>query len=145
MINVTIDRAELLTAIKDTIDKIVDPCSVAAGAPAGLVAMGLVRDIDLEDRADGTHVSIDMCITEPGCMMASIFELTVHREVLELAGVSAVHVAVDHGFVWDPSLMAPEYRTRLEQARASAAERMKTSGLVDLGLPTQPPASAGQR
>lgn len=141
----TTNHAELLSEIRTTINKIVDPCSAAAGAPAGLISMGLVRSIDLVDDGDGVHVSIGMCITEPGCMMASLFELTVRRDVAAIPGVSDVDAAVDHGFVWDPSLLQPEYQTKLDEARAAMAERIRPVGAVDVGFPTRPPVAVGTR
>lgn len=140
-------RAELIEEIQATIDKVIDPCSIASGAPVGLVEMGLVRNIDIieDGDSDGANVSIDMCVTEPGCMMASVFELTVRRDVAEIPGVSSVKVAVDHGYLWEPSMMAPTYRERLKQVRTAAEAKRRASAPVDLGLPRRVPESVGRR
>jgi metal-sulfur cluster biosynthetic enzyme len=112
-------------AVWDALERIVDPCSAAMGVPAGLVSLGLVRDVQVNGPRDGATVDVTLCITEPGCLMAAVFKTTAERELSELQGVASVRVEVDHGYIWDPSDMAPAYRERLETARAARVENMK--------------------
>ena len=112
-------------AVWDALERIEDPCSVASGAPAGLVSMGLVRTVDVEGPPESARVDVTLCITEPGCLMAAVFKKAAERDLADLPGVAEVEVQVDHGYIWDPSDMAEPYRERLKRARAERLERMK--------------------
>jgi metal-sulfur cluster biosynthetic enzyme len=105
------------------LEEIVDPCSTAAGVPAGLVSMGLVRSIQLPSPATDGTLRVTLTMTEPGCMMAAIFAENARERLAPLAGadgfhdVSGVEVALDASQVWEPDDMAPAYRSRLVAAR----------------------------
>jgi metal-sulfur cluster biosynthetic enzyme len=119
------DAASLREQISACLEAIVDPCSTASGAPAGLVSMGLVRDVAVDVRRHGAQVRVTLCITEPGCLMGALFQLTAERELARLPGVAEVDVRVDHGHVWSPEQMTAEYRRRLAEVRAQRAKHMK--------------------
>jgi metal-sulfur cluster biosynthetic enzyme len=123
--------------ISARLEGIVDPRSVASGAPAGLVSMGLVREVCVEERSEGAHVRVTLCITEPGCLMGALFKLTAERELAGLADVAEVEVEVDHGHVWGPEQMTDGYRRRLAEVRAQRAEHMRA-----LPLSNQRPRTA---
>ncbi len=113
-------RTQTVLAI---LEEIVDPCSAAAGVPAGLVSMGLVRSIELPSPAADSTLRVTLTMTEPGCMMAAIFAENARERLAPLAGadgfhdVTGVEVALDTTQVWEPDDMAPEYRSRLAAAR----------------------------
>ena len=92
-------RNTLEKEISSRLESIRDPCSVASGVPAGLVSLGLVREVRCEEHSDGTDVRITLCITEPGCLMGAVFEVEVERQVATLPGVRRVDVTVDHGYI----------------------------------------------
>jgi len=123
----TIESPEALTAsVWQALETITDPCSRAMGAPAGVVSLGLVRAVEVKHRPrEGASVRITLCITEPGCLMAAVFQQTAQTELAQLPGVGNVAVVVDHGHVWDPSQMAPDYRSTLSRLRAERLERMR--------------------
>jgi metal-sulfur cluster biosynthetic enzyme len=105
------------------LEEIVDPCSTAAGVPAGLVSMGLVRSIRLPSPAAAGPLRVTLTMTEPGCLMAAIFAENARERLAPLVDahgfhdVTAVDVGVDTTQVWEPDDMAPEYRRRLTDAR----------------------------
>jgi metal-sulfur cluster biosynthetic enzyme len=112
-------------AVWRTLEEIIDPCSAAMGAPAGLVSLGLVRTVQVEEREDaGTHVRVTLCITEPGCLMAALFQQAAHERLCSLPGVGDVEVRVDHGHVWAPDQMDSAYRARLTRLRAQRLAHM---------------------
>lgn len=117
-------EASLWEAVKGQLETIVDPCSTASGAPAGLVSMGLVGPISIEAKEHGAHVRVTLYITEPGCMMGALFQLTAQRKLSDLHGVASVEVQVDYGHIWGPEQMTPEYRDRLAKVRACRAAHM---------------------
>lgn len=119
------DHAALRRAISSCLEAIVDPCSAASGAPGGLVSMGLVGDVVIEQRPNGAHIDVTLFITEPGCMMGAVFQTTAQRELCSLPGVESAEVRVDHSHVWGPEQMTPEYRRRLADFRARQTTHMK--------------------
>jgi metal-sulfur cluster biosynthetic enzyme len=123
-------RASLRDEIFARLEAIIDPCSAASGIPAGLVSMGLVGDVTIEEQKDGAYVRITLYITEPGCLMGALFQLTAQRELGSLPGVAYVEVSIDYGHVWGPEQMTPEYRRRLTETRARRAAHMKAQPLL---------------
>jgi metal-sulfur cluster biosynthetic enzyme len=118
-------HADLRESVRRALETIIDPCSQAMGAPAGLISLGLVRNVAVDDGANaGARVRVTLCITEPGCLMAALFQEMAQRELSRLPGVGEVDIVVDHGHIWDPQQMEPQYRRRLSQVRAARMKRM---------------------
>ena len=113
-------KAEVLACL----ESIVDPCSVAAGARAGLVSMGLVGDITIENRAAGRHVNVTLHVTEPSCLMGAIFQANALTAITALSGVGSAAVEIDRTHLWSPQEMSPEYRRRLADFRAAQSSRL---------------------
>ena len=100
-----VTQSDVRAAVMACLEKIVDPCSVASGVPAGLVSMGLVGPIEIEDGRAGAKVHVTLYITEPGCLMGSLFELTAVRALNELPGIAEAEVAMDYDHFWGPERM----------------------------------------
>ncbi len=116
--------ASLREAISSRLEAIVDPCSAASGAPAGLISMGLVGDVKIEEREQGAHVDVTLYLTEPGCIVGAIFQVTAQRELAALPGIESADVQIDHAYLWDPTQMTPAYQARLAEFRACQAAHM---------------------
>jgi metal-sulfur cluster biosynthetic enzyme len=105
--------------VRAILDTIVDPCSRAAGAPAGISEMGMVPDITISP-GDGnkSDVRVHLIVTHPFCMMSNLFV----KEIIERLGaeewVDNAEVDFDPGMLWTPDRMSPDYAQRLEAARA---------------------------
>lgn len=108
-----------------TLEAIIDPCSIAAGAPGGLVSMGLVGNVEIKEGADGAEVDVVLFLTEPGCMMAAFFQITARQKLEALSGVGNANVSIDYGHIWDPLQMTKEYREKLTAYRACQTAHMK--------------------
>lgn len=107
-------------AVLELLNQVVDPCSVAAGLPAGLVDMGLVVDVDVTGPELERTVEVVLTITEPGCLMAVPF-VERAREVLSTAeGVASVDVSVDLHRMWTPEDMSADYQAALADKRANS-------------------------
>lgn len=106
-------------AVRAALNEIHDPCSVAAGLPAGLEEMGLVRSLEVVPGERGAVVRLAIGVTEPGCVMGYPFAEEAERRVGALPGVERVEVDFDHAHDWEPADMAPGYRRRLESHRAA--------------------------
>ncbi len=99
--------------VRAVLDTIIDPCSTAARAPAGLDTMGLVRTVVVECREGGAFISITVDVTHPFCMMAAVFMAEAQKRVVAMPGVATVEVSLHRGDLWTPDRMAPAYRDRL--------------------------------
>jgi metal-sulfur cluster biosynthetic enzyme len=110
-------------SIRDTLNQIVDPCSRAAGAPAGLVEMGMIPTVTLTDFSDGqVEVGVKLIVTHPFCMMSSIFISEIDQKLSAMPGVGKVNVEFDARDFWTPDLMSDGYRQRLDDIRARRRE-----------------------
>lgn len=103
--------------IRNVLNQIIDPCSVAAGCAAGLTDMGLIRRVELLQLADGAHLSVTIAVTEYGCLMGAPFASEAYRLLEALPGISNVEVKLDDRFDWDTLDMSDAYRERLVHHR----------------------------
>jgi metal-sulfur cluster biosynthetic enzyme len=87
--------------IEAVLDAIHDPCSVAAGRPLSVRAMGLVRGWTLTDG----ELTVTFAVTFPGCTMAPHFTEAARTALAALPGVERVVTRVDTEFVWTPAEM----------------------------------------
>lgn len=110
--------------VQAALDGVTDPCSQAAGAPAGLVEMGLVRELVIASGDGGAHVVVTLTLTDPGCLLGSEFARAAQEAVAAVPGVALAEVCVDHRVDWDPSRMTPAYRARLEAVRERRRSRL---------------------
>lgn len=111
---------DLADRINECLNAIVDPCSITAGAPAGLVDMGLVMKSEIEPRDEGgLRAVIEIGITHPFCMMAGVFLNEVRQRVGAIDGIAEVAVTLDSNTVWTPDLMSAPYRAKLDAVRAA--------------------------
>ena len=113
MSSIMLDEARVWTEL----NTIVDPCSRAAGAPAGIAEMGLVRQLEIHHSPEGASIRVVIGVTEPGCLMGAAFINDARKLLRELPGVAEVQVSMDHAFDWTPEDMAPPYQARLDQLR----------------------------
>jgi metal-sulfur cluster biosynthetic enzyme len=108
--------------IEAALDTIFDPCSISAGVPLGLRAMGVIGEIEISD--DGA-VTVELCLTSPGCVMGvALFEPEIIDTVGELTGVRSVSVRFGDALSWSEEKISPEGRRRLLEVRQKAAERV---------------------
>jgi len=104
--------------VRAALDEIHDPCSVVAGAPAGLDEFGLVTSVSIEPEPDGAAVRVTVGVTEPSCLMAVTFIRDARNKLAALPGVTHADVSLDPGLRWTENRLRPEYRVRLERKRA---------------------------
>jgi len=110
--------------VQEILNTIMDPCSMNAGVPAGLVDMGLVRDVHVDkDREGRCHVSVAIGVTEPTCVLLGSFANEAHERLSALSGVSSVNVRVLGDLQWSEDDLSPEYRVRLERLRREKRSR----------------------
>ena len=104
--------------VRALLNSIIDPCSAAAGAPAGLDDMGLVRAVSFEPTAGaGVQLTVVIAVTEYGCLLGAAFAHSAYEKLVGLVGVEAVTVNLDSRFDWVPSDMSEAYVARLAAHR----------------------------
>jgi metal-sulfur cluster biosynthetic enzyme len=113
------DERERLIA--EILASVPDPCSVAAGAPLGLLDMGLVRSWTIDDE---DHLSVILDITSPACMMAGHFILDAETRLAEVPGIRSVSVRVEPSFEWSEERLTPRGAEILARRRQLARERI---------------------
>ena len=116
-------------AVRAALDAVVDPCSEVAGVPAGLLEMGLVRDLDIEAVDAGATVRVTIGVTEPTCLMGPALASGARDRVSAVPGVTRVEVTLCDDD-WMPSDMAPAYRARLAAHRAAKRAALGLGGEV---------------
>lgn len=122
----TVTKDQVLQILND----IVDPCSSTAGVPTGLVDMGMVESVDVTDQPDGTHIAVDLLMTEFGCLMAVPFRVTATDLLETLPGVAHVEIGLCTTTEWTEDRMSPETRLQLAERRSSRRR--------ELGIPEVP-------
>ena len=107
----------LVEGVDRILNGIVDPCSTAAGAPAGLVDMGLIRERSVEPDGTGWQVRVRLSVTHPFCMMAAVFINDVEKRLRAMREWTLIDVRLDSKTIWSPEMMTPAYAARLEDVR----------------------------
>lgn len=128
-----------VSEVLDVLNRIVDPCSAAAGVPAGLVDMGLVRSVSVQQGEVGPLIEVALLTTHPFCMMGAVFISEATERLASLPGAPEVRVALDASVPWSPDLMKPDYAARLN---ANRAERGHPEGAATSLTTTERPRAA---
>jgi len=89
--------------IRDSLKDVEDP-----EMKISVIELGLIYDIRIDEKDDGTHAEIDMTLTSPGCPVAPELMSAVHRSALATEGIESVHVNLTFSPLWDPRVHASE-------------------------------------
>jgi metal-sulfur cluster biosynthetic enzyme len=95
-----------LQAISDALQHVVDPCSIATGAPVSLADMGMIKQIEVS----GERVRITLRVTSALCLQIGNIVDAVERNISRIPGISSVACTVDPSGDWTPAMMAPNAR-----------------------------------
>lgn len=105
---------KLTTAnVRAALGRVVDPCSIATGAPISIPDMGLVKDISISNGC----VKVVLQLTSPWCFQVDIIIEAVKARVAELEGVDEVQCEIDSAAEWTPDMIAPSARAALRRIR----------------------------
>ena len=102
-----------LGPLRDALQRVVDPCSIATGVPVDLIDMGLVKDL----RLDGGTAHVELIVTSPLCTQVGLIIERVQEVLKGVDGVGSVEVTVDARAQWWPGMMAASARERLRAVR----------------------------
>ncbi len=100
--------------VQQALERVVDPCSITAGAPISVVDMGMINAVSVD--AEG-GVDISMRATSAMCTMIAGIMQVVEREVGGVEGVSEVRVELTSGSLWTEAEMTERGRRILGERR----------------------------
>jgi metal-sulfur cluster biosynthetic enzyme len=102
-------QAEAIIRIKNILNTIGDPCSVASGTPMGIEEMGLIKDLHLDSNG---HLRIAMRLTAPLCHNVGYFNVEIKNRLMALDEVQSLDITMDHGLEWTPENISEQARER---------------------------------
>jgi metal-sulfur cluster biosynthetic enzyme len=107
------DVAVREATVRQALESVVDPCSIATGVPISLADMGLIKDL----RWLSGEVEVVLQLTSPICWQAANIIDAVERAVMTVPGARSVKCTLDPGYEWTPKMMSAEARERLRRIR----------------------------
>lgn len=111
--------------IQSALDRVIDPCSVGRGTPAGLRDMGMVTGISVDPLPDGgLCAEIDLRTTSPACTFHLYFEQQVRAQLASVAHVESVRIRWSEEFDWSDDAMSDGLKRRLREKRERIQARM---------------------
>ena len=110
--------------VRAVLNQIIDPCSRVAGAPVGLVDMGLIRRLTVTPGVGTVDVHMVIGVTEYGCLLAPSFASEARKLLDALPGIGVIDIELDAEFDWEPQDMSVAYRQRLAERRAATNQVM---------------------
>jgi len=110
--------------VRSALNAVIDPCSRAAGAPAGLSELGLINRIEITGTPGAQYVQIWIRVTEPGCMMGAAFVTSSRERLMQLEGLRDLQVFLSTEMDWTPRSMSTSYTARLNRHRSMRRESL---------------------
>lgn len=89
-------------AVKERLDTILDPCSVRMGKPRGLVGMGLVESVAIDE----AQIRVRLVLTGPGCFFYFQFADAIDDALTPIADGRRIDVAIDDTVLWTQDRMS---------------------------------------
>jgi metal-sulfur cluster biosynthetic enzyme len=121
----------LQTVESDTraaINEVLDPCSVGRNVPAGLVDMGMLRDLTVAEGPDGgVTARLELRLTSPGCTFQLYFERELRERLAAIPAIRDIQISWSRQFDWSDDDMSPNLRARLRAKQRSMLEKLATS------------------
>ena len=105
----------LASRVRDALDTVMDPCSIATRHPLSIVELGLLVDLDVDPEGE---VRVLLRATSPSCVLIGSIMKAAEERVSAVSGVRDVRIELDPDAVWTPDLMPDRGREKLRAARA---------------------------
>ena len=81
--------------------------------PVNIVELGLVYDLKILKKEEGSHIHVKMTLTAPGCGMGPVIAKDAEIKINDLSGVSDVIVEIVWEPIWDRDMMSDEAKLQL--------------------------------
>jgi metal-sulfur cluster biosynthetic enzyme len=106
---------EIVTAIKEALDTVVDPCSRMNGTWMSLMELGMIDSVATRN-AGG--VLIKLLLDDPTCAYLYEIQRAVRTAALSVPDVSHVEIEVVYDRIWTEDLLSARGREKLRASRA---------------------------
>src|ERR1700730_14985905 len=103
--------------INAALEKICDPCSIAANAAVSILDMGRIRGWSLDHEG---NLRVRMCVTSPSCTMSASMVKAAEAALSAIPALTSVRVEIDSGFFWTPGDMTERGRQILQSRREAS-------------------------
>jgi metal-sulfur cluster biosynthetic enzyme len=113
--------AELILAAAN---QILEPCGLAQGLSVGMVDMGLIRGVDVEQKGSNWSVRVRARVTSPDCLHFVYFERELRAAIAAIADFEKIDVEWIDGSDWTPDDMSPQLREQMNDRRRKQLKAM---------------------
>jgi metal-sulfur cluster biosynthetic enzyme len=108
-------------------NRILEPCGLAQGLSVGMVDMGLIRGVDVDQRDSGWSVRVRARVTSPDCLHFVYFERELRAAIAAIAEFERIDVEWIDGSDWSPDDMSPQLREQLNDRRRKQLKAISPS------------------
>ncbi len=112
-------------AVREALDRVKDPCMVAAGLDLSILDLGLVYGVEVRDG----HVRVEITLTEIGCIFTHRIIGAVYDAVEALPEANEVEVIPRWKPIWTPERLNQKATRALEGSRHAMFRTIKRRGL----------------
>ena len=81
--------------------------------PVNIVELGLVYDLKINNKHDGSYIKIKMTLTAPGCGMGPVIAQDAEDKIKSIPGVKDVLIEIVWEPLWDRDMMTDEAKLQL--------------------------------
>jgi metal-sulfur cluster biosynthetic enzyme len=108
---------QLAERILEAANQVLEPCGMAQGLSVGMVDMGLIRGVDVEQRGSRWYVRVRARVTSPDCLHFVYFERELRATIAAIADFEKIDVEWTEGSDWTPDDMSPRLRQQMNDRR----------------------------
>ena len=81
--------------------------------PVNIVELGLIYDLQINNKKEGSFINVKMTLTAPGCGMGPAIAMDAETKIRNIPGVIDVLVEIVWEPLWDREMMSEEARLEL--------------------------------
>ena len=81
--------------------------------PVNIVELGLIYDLQIDNKKEGSHINVKMTLTAPGCGMGPAIAMDAEMKIRNIPGVNDVMVEIVWEPMWDREMMSDEAKLQL--------------------------------
>jgi probable FeS assembly SUF system protein SufT len=81
--------------------------------PVNIVELGLIYDLQINNKKEGSYINVKMTLTAPGCGMGPAIAMDAEMKIRNIPGVKDVMVEIVWEPLWDRDMMSDEAKLEL--------------------------------
>ena len=81
--------------------------------PVNIVELGLIYDLQINNKKEGSYIKVKMTLTAPGCGMGPAIAMDAEMKIRNIPSVKDVLVEIVWEPLWDRDMMSEEARLEL--------------------------------